>query len=175
MWPNVSRFHWVFIEVEDNKTWERATQKAVSEATGIPRRFISKALAMFPECRHGRDQLNWNRLQPLYEQNRDEIETEDTLSIDGVKKANLLKDGILKDIAIQKARNELIERELVKALLGNIASAQDSLLNSKLRQELPAKARAKGIVSDEVGLRELIDQALNEIFGVMQGELSKWK
>lgn len=160
--------------MEDRKVWERATQKAVSEGTGIPRRFISKALSMFPECRHGRDQVNWNRLQPLYEEHRDEIESEDTLSIDGVKKANLLKDGILKDIAIQKARNELIEKEVVKALLKNIASAQDSLWNSKLRQELPAKAKAKGITADEIGLRDLVDQALNEILATMQGELAKW-
>lgn len=132
---------------------------------------------MFPECVTGNNTVNWLILQPLYEQHKEDIESSDDATIESVKLENLKKDGALKSIAIQKAKEELVEKVVVKALLTKIASAQDSLFNGKLRQELPSRAVALGIVTkeNEYKLARLCDEVLASVYQVMQGGLETWK
>ncbi len=126
---------------------------------------------MFPEVVTGNNTVDWLKLQPLYEANKDEIESDSATTLEEVKKQNAIKDGILKDLAIAKAKNELIEKAVVKALFHKIGSAQNSLFN-KYRSELPPRIANK----QETDCALLIDAAFREIIQVMQGkELAEWK
>lgn len=150
--------------------------KECALAENIPLELLQLA-KLHPDCPrntkgfHVSGRIYYGELEPWLNAHRAELEEKIGITLEQVKIENALKDGVLKDLEIAKAREQLIEKEKVKALLKAIASAQTALFNSKFRQELPAKLLGKTVPDMQV----IIDHSLADIFGLLNKELERWK
>lgn len=146
--------------------YENLTQ--ASGATGFDRNFLRAAKAHgCPGFIHHR--INWELAGPWIEANKAQIEAWADESLENIKKENLIKDGLLKDLEIQKRKGEYISPDDVKQFLTSMGVAQSAILK-KMIKELPPKC-----VGRPVGeIEQMVEATVLEIFNVFKDGTDKW-
>jgi hypothetical protein len=81
------------------------------------------------------------------------------------ERANALKA----EIDLEEKKGSIVSRQTVKELLDRIATAQVSLFNGKLRQELPARFN---LTPEQI---QVLDGMITEVFTVLQKPVDQWK
>lgn len=154
------------IPIELCKTFD--TMEQCSSATKISRTILKTAKA------HGcpgfnAHRIDWRQAGPWVHNNYGKIEEWSLNSLEDIKKENLIKDGLLKDLEIQKKKREFLSPEEVKSFLGAMAASQSAVLK-KLPKELPPK-----IVGRPLGeIEQLVEQAVLEVFDIFKEGLKQW-
>lgn len=149
-------------QITERKTYESLSQCAASE--NIPKHILSTAKNAMgaPGFRGAR--VDWHILGPWYEQHKAELEELSVQSIEEIKRQNLQKDGILKDLEIAKRKREYIDPNEVTTYLQGFGS----LLSTTLKQQQQV------LRSKCVGYEKVVDGGFSEIFTAIQKELEQW-
>jgi hypothetical protein len=109
---------------------------------------------------------------PWWVQNKSAIEADSTpdVSIEEVKRDNMVKDGIIKDLEIKKRRWEYLDPTEVKTLLQTISTSQAAVLK-RFPAELAPKIAGKTLPEVEKELTK----AVVDIINIFKTSLDKWK
>ena len=107
-----------------------------------------------------------------YAEHKAEVDTEpdNNLSIEEIKRDNLIKDGQLKDLEIKKRRREYLDPTEVKTLLQTISTSQAAVLK-RFPAELAPKLAGKNLPEIEKELTK----AVVDIINIFKSSLDKWK
>jgi hypothetical protein len=144
--------------------------KQASSATGIPAKIFKRAKAMgAPGFRSNR--IYFEDFKPWYEAHKAELETPDNneLSLEEVKKENLIKDGVIKDLEIKKRRKEYLDPVEVKSLLQTIGTSAAAVLK-RIPAEYPQRLAGKTAPEIEVILTKLV----TEIITIYKSGVDNW-
>lgn len=144
------------------KTYESLAQASASE--GIPRHILSTAKNAMGAPGFRGSRIDWHILKPWLDEHRQELEDLSGQSVDEIKRQNLLKDGILKDLEIAKRKREYIDPAEIKTFLQGFGS----ILSAELKKK-KASLRSKC-----AGYEGVIDAAFVDIFDAVRKELEKW-
>ena len=109
---------------------------------------------------------------PWWVQNKAAIEADSTpdVSIEEVKRDNMVKDGIIKDLEIKKRRREYLDPTEVKTLLQTISTSQAAVLK-RFPAELAPKIAGKTLPEVEKELTK----AVVDIINIFKTSLDRWK
>ena len=139
--------------------------KQCSSAQGIPAEQLSIARNVFNAPGFRGCRIDWHDLKPWLDEHKEELETYAAQDMSEVKRQNLLKDGILKDLQIAERRGEVLNPKEVVTFLQSMANAQSVVLNTKER-EITAKVDA--------GTAKLIKTAFNDVRKIFTNGLGEW-
>jgi hypothetical protein len=109
---------------------------------------------------------------PWWVQNKSAIEADSTpdVSIEEVKRDNMVKDGIIKDLEIKKRRWEYLDPTEVKTLLQTISTSQAAVLK-RLPAEMPARLAGKSTPEIEIELSKWVC----DVIAIFRTSLDNWK
>lgn len=112
-------------------------------------------------------------LRPLLDQYKEELEStvDEGESNEAWKTRKIKAETLLKEIELDEARKKFLEKERVIAFLKQIASAQKSMLKSRLVHELPSKLLGLSVTEMSV----LMEKELDSVCQLFQQSLVHWK
>lgn len=151
---------------------------ALANAKNIPYNTLKRAKQLNAPGFLERGSIDWRLLEPWLSSHKAELESTPVESIEEVKLSNEIKRGvlqdkesILKDLEIAKRRSEYLDPAEVREFLIKIATAQSSILNSRLLNELPQKLVGQPLEVTE----RLCKQLASDIINVFKQGLDQWK
>ena len=147
-------------------TYETISQ--CSGATGTPKEILKAA-------RSGgcpgfvAHRVQWDIAEPWIKEHYKQLETYLNESLEEIKRQNLIKDGILKDLEIQKRKGEYLIPSEVKEFLIGIATAQSSIM-----KKWPAELAPKLAGKNQGEIESILNNSIVEVMSLYKVELSKF-
>jgi len=147
-----------------------------SAATGISMDMLKRAKS-HPDGIDGESgfhisgRIYWAKLKPWIELHGEELTSG---SADDYFRWRALKmefSAKAEQLAYEKERDKLVEKEFVHTMLRRIAAAQSSLFNSKFRQEMAPRLQGQ----NEQQMQIIIDAAVQDVLSILTKEISQWK
>jgi len=163
--------NWINTDLYKNaelKTYASAT--SLSKATGIPKKLLLIASKQNCEGFESNNRINWSKARAPFEVMLDNLEAKADDDLSFWTKENKKKDVALKELQIKKLEKNLIEPEEVRQLMVELATKQSVVLK-RIFGELPPKVAGKG----EADCKIILDEALKNIFTVLQNKIDEWK
>lgn len=156
--PNV----YMSISILIDMTFETLTQ--ASGATGLSKEILRAAKS------HGcpgfvAHRLRWDLAEPWIKEHEQELEEWASQSTEEIKRQNLIKDGLLKDLEISKRKQEMLDPKEVAEFLKSFGLSLSSLL----------KTKEKDLRSKCSGYDATITKEFSELYALIQREIAEWK
>ena|ERR1051326_944336 len=135
-----------------------------SAATGYDKKILKTAKQLNAPGFHASNRILWDQLEPWLIANKTTIESTTDESLEHFKIEIAKRDVVLRDLEIQKKREEVISPDELKQFLSTLGTLVSSVLKKK-REELMSKA---------TGYELLIDKEFQEIFKLLDKELDSF-
>lgn len=128
-----------------------------STATGIPKEHlkVSKKMGASGFKRDGR--IIWPEFEPWWNANKAIVQehTEDNLTVWKTRKTKA--EALINEKKLEELNERYVDKEEIKVLLRQIATAQKATLKSKLLGELPPRLLGLGVVEMTVILDGVVE------------------
>ena len=117
---------------------------------------------------HQSGRIYWEGLEPWLNEHKEELE-----SVQGETREHWLMrrdraNALLSELELEESYKRIVNKEQVHELLERVSTALVSLINSRLRQELPARLN---LPADKIAE---IDKVIAELFAVTQKGFNSW-
>lgn len=147
------------------------TMKGANSAYGISLKVLKASKNLGCPAFRKDNKLAYNEFVEWYEANKGLVNSYMENSAEEIKRQNLIKDGVLKDLEIAELKNELVKKSEVKDFIKKVGIAQCSLLSDKLKKEYLPKMEGKGLPD----MLSLADLFIKEFIDKMNLPIDEWK
>lgn len=164
------------LTVEDARRMANLSMTAISTTFGVPLKRLKAAKVLSGDDADAgfkaSNNINWFKLEPWMKEHEAEIDSFINDSTESIKKANMIKDGVLKDLQIKQIKGENVDKKIVNAMMTRISTAQVLLLHSKFIKELLPKMKGKELPEMVVMTNQCIEQVIDII---QKQPVEKWE
>lgn len=137
------------------------SMKQCATATGVSVKALRIAKGMGGPGFLPSGRIDWVLLEPWLNTNKNLISSQSEESLEFYKIEIAKRDVVLRDLAIQKAKEEMLDPSEVKKFLSQLAVLLSSTIKKK-KQELVSKA---------VGYENIIEKEFDELFSLIKKEV----
>ena len=148
---------------------------ALSADRGVPIGILKKAKKRNAPGFNLNNSINWMLLEPWLKDHMSELvsptdpKDTDNFTLEDLKKENLQRDILIKDLEIKKRERSYLDPEETKGFLSSMAVAQSAILK-KMIKELPPKCAGRSAGEIEV----LLEASVLEVFNVFKNGMDKF-